>query len=94
MAWIGVDTVYSTHFDPSNYSSVIGDIHVIAGLIILIMMVLQIIGGIVIDRMYDPARTSIPILDKVLILTFSYPLYVCILDSLDGRTSSGAVCVG
>jgi heme/copper-type cytochrome/quinol oxidase subunit 1 len=65
IVWLGVEEVYSTHFDPANYEDVVGDIHVVVGLIVLIMMFLQVVGGIAIDRMYDPKRTSIPFMDKL-----------------------------
>jgi len=53
-----------SHFSPSNYNTAVGGIHVIAGLIIFILTVIQVVSGYLIDKWFNPSRKSIPISDK------------------------------
>lgn len=55
----------SDHFSPSNYVSGVGGAHVIIGIIIVILTILQVIGGILIDKWFDPNRTEVPFSDKL-----------------------------
>jgi hypothetical protein len=52
------------HFNMSKYNSPFG-IHVIIGLVILIILFLQIAQGVIIDRLWNPKRRSVPWWDKV-----------------------------
>lgn len=55
----------ATHFDPSRYATGVGGAHVIMGIIIIALMLFQIVGGVLIDKWFDPARTKVPVSDMI-----------------------------
>jgi hypothetical protein len=53
------------HFSPSTYKDSVGGAHIIVGLIVMIVLVLQLVSGFVIDKMFDPKRVKTPFMDKL-----------------------------
>ncbi|KAJ3227297.1 hypothetical protein HK099_002662 [Clydaea vesicula] len=64
--WLGKDASNSPHFALSTYSAIpVGAAHLIFGLFVVIISLLQSVLGFVIDKLFNPERTSIPWWDKV-----------------------------
>jgi hypothetical protein len=59
-----VKEIPDRHFDMTKYKSPFG-VHVLIGLIIFIILFLQIAQGVIIDRLWNPQRRSIPWWDKL-----------------------------